>query len=245
MVDDGADFSAEDAIAPAAGRSAGDMEKNRRLFLCAHRSAPASGRARAFTLVELLVVIAIIAVLIGLLLPALPRVYDAAQKTRCAANLRGIGQAFQLYTDDNRETYPVARYMPEPWLWPPSNTDPALNIPLAPYFELDTPAYTCPGDKVVSRTEYTNAEGVTKTTGMSYTYIVAFSGRRFEETFFASDRVGFTPSQAPVLHDFDGGTFEKQSGETVTVNFFHTERNFLFADGRVDRYDDVTAPESN
>lgn len=225
------------------GRSAG-VKVSRRPFLRACPSVASGRRAAAFTLVELLVVMAIIAVLIGLLLPALPRVYDAAQRTRCAANLRGIGQAFQLYTDDHREVYPVARYMPEPWLWPPGNTDPPLNVPLAPYFELETPAYTCPGDRIVSPTEYTDDADATRTTGMSYTYIVTFSGLRFEETFFAR-RLGFARSDTPVLHDFDGGTFEKQSGETVTVGFFHNDRNFLFADGRVDRYDDVTAPEAS
>jgi len=67
-------------------------------------------KRHGFTLVELLVVIGIVAMLMGILLPALGKARDAAKMTQCASNIRQLFAAVSLYVNDNHGFCPPAHY---------------------------------------------------------------------------------------------------------------------------------------
>ncbi|OQA86235.1 MAG: hypothetical protein BWY31_01438 [Lentisphaerae bacterium ADurb.Bin242] len=70
---------------------------------------------KRFTLIELLIVISIIAILAGMLLPALNRARNSAQAIKCLGQLKQNGLVFFQYIDDNREFYPTTMCYYPPW----------------------------------------------------------------------------------------------------------------------------------
>jgi prepilin-type N-terminal cleavage/methylation domain-containing protein len=72
-------------------------------------------KRKGFTLVELLVVIAIIALLMGILMPALARVRQIAFRMVCGSNLSGIGRAMLIYANDYDNDFPRAGYSNTQW----------------------------------------------------------------------------------------------------------------------------------
>src|SRR3954469_12114643 len=106
-----------------------------------------SSARSAFSLVELLVVIGIIALLVGLLMPALIRARESARTIQCASQLHQLGHAFAMYANANRGRLPY-------WSgWHVAGGDgtgeddpgPGWTEQLAPFYVPPTsPAYNCP-----------------------------------------------------------------------------------------------------
>lgn len=191
-----------------------------------------------FTLVEILAVITIIAVLTGLVFPAVSKVRNKARLTECGSNLKQLGIAFAAYTAENEDMFPVAAMMPSV-----NSSSPPICEVLLSYMGDNEFAFRCPADvKPESYYSSSNASDKTffDTEGCSYEYASMIGGSKVG----ATNRGPGGMSSAKRIVMFDYECFHRSSSvysvsqddsgsDSLSVAGKGSAKNYLFADWHV------------
>ena len=201
-------------------------------------TSPESNSSRerdgAFTLIELLVVIAIIAVLAGLLLPAMARSQESARGVVCFSNGRQMGLAAQLYTPDNRGHMPSFRN----WLCVKAGD--LTTGKLFPYVGAKQ-VYLCPTDqrdlasnKKITVPALRGPAGRKGTRDYSYAMNCGLCHEEETSTFKTPAETMFLMEAVMAKDDYSGQAGPTFGSHTLTIR--HNKRgHYVMSDGHVER----------
>ena len=159
-----------------------------------------------FTLIELLVVISIIGILMGLLMPSLTRAKGKAKDTKCINNLRQIGIALVIYTDDNGGKLPFAERQPSEPI-DPKNVQPRIVDVLSRNVGGAAAVFQCPKDRA----------GWYEREGSSYEWNYQTNGKPIELPGVIGE-IQRTAEKARLIYDYDNF---HPGGPSGTKNVLH------------------------
>ncbi len=217
-------------------------------------------KAKRFTLVELLVVIAIIAILAGLLLPALKAAKDQAGIASCTNNLKQCGLIYFNYAYDYNDNLPLGAYSRL------NSFIGGVEVPLYYDYQLKRDLFICPGNSEWSDTKVGSVrmtEWPTAQTSINYFYIGGYSNRPLSTAYWGWLSTNFplfssgirptptlstnmaTASICPLMWDASysiDGTYSTQTQSFLpkrsnhpnkSNGFYARGENMLFVDGHV------------
>ena len=174
---------------------------------------------KGFTLIELLVVIAIIAILAAILFPVFARAREKARQTSCLSNVKQLGLAFQMYSQDYDERHPAYYHIPiAGYNDGVSKNGVCVYSEILPYCK-NAQIFACPSQTPTPTYTWPDTVAFTSSYGINWYYYMA--APYMNETYSGDD-----PSRVCVMSEFDA------SYHTLFFQWMNADGTFLHNEGQ-------------